>query len=153
MERSALTAAGYEGYRVSTRLVRERAGDSEPRTIRSASDVFDFFSPLAEFDREHFYTVHLDAKSRVIGCDEVSRGTLDSAPVHPREVYKAAILGSAASIIAVHNHPSGDPRPSREDRSITDRLARAGTLLGIPLLDHVIIGDGRYYSMNEMSGM
>jgi DNA repair protein RadC len=79
----------------------------------------------------------------------VSIGTLDSSLVHPREVFKDAILASAAAIIVVHNHPSGDPSPSAEDRRITTRLQECGTLLGIELLDHIILGDNRFVSLKE----
>lgn len=84
-----------------------------------------------------------------VSCEEVSRGTLSTSLVHPREVYKGAILSSAAAIITAHNHPSGDPEPSREDLEVAKRLYAAGELLGIPMLDFVVIGKGRYYSDRE----
>ena len=89
----------------------------------------------------------------MIGCEEVSRGCLSWSVVHPREVYKAAILNSAGSIIVAHNHPSGDPSPSAEDRDVSKRLYDAGQLLGIPLLDSVIIGDGCYHSMRDQGDL
>jgi DNA repair protein RadC len=85
----------------------------------------------------------------VLSCEEVHRGTLDASLVHPREVYKAAILANAANIIVAHNHPSGDPTPSPQDYAVTERLVRAGEILGIPLLDSLVIGRGVYYSMRD----
>jgi DNA repair protein RadC len=88
----------------------------------------------------------LDAKNKPLGFHVVSVGSLTSSVVHPREVYKIAILGNAAAIILLHNHPSGDPTPSGEDLSITTRLHQVGDVLGIRVLDHVVVGDGRYVS-------
>ncbi len=99
--------------------------------------------------KEHFKTLLLDTKNRLIRIATTSIGTLDSSVVHPREVFKDAIGVSAASILVVHNHPSGDPTPSPEDRNVTLRIAEAGKILGIELLDHVIIGDGKWVSMKE----
>ena len=90
--------------------------------------------------------VHQD---RVIAYHEVSRGTLDATLVHPREVFKAALLANAAAIVLCHDHPSGEPTPSPDDLQLTRRLVEAGTLLGVDVLDHVIVGDGRYYSFKE----
>jgi len=90
-------------------------------------------------------------KHRVIAYHEVSRGTLDSTLVHPREVFKAAILANAAAIIVCHNHPSGAPSPSPDDVELTRRLVATGNLLGIDVLDHIVVGDGRYYSLKEGS--
>lgn len=92
----------------------------------------------------------LNTKHHVLGVHELGRGTIDSCLVHPREVFKAAILANAAGVIVGHNHPSGDPSPSPDDVALCARLRDAGTLVGINLLDFVIIGDGRYYSFKEM---
>lgn len=146
---SRLDGFAYEGYRVSVQLVREGHREGEPRLMRSAKDLYDFLGGIQGADRELFYCVHLDVRNQVVGCEEVSRGTLTSSQVHPREVYKAAILSSAASIIVAHNHPSGDPTPSVDDRALTERIRQAGELLGMPMLDHVIIGYGRGYSLAE----
>ena len=86
---------------------------------------------------------------RSVGIQEITRGSLSASIVHPREVYKAAILHNAASIILAHNHPSGSPSPSREDIAVTERILKAGKILDIPLLDHVIIGDPRFVSLKE----
>ena len=96
-------------------------------------------------DVESFYIFTLDTKNKVSGIFEVSRGTINASIVHPREVYKRAILQSANAIILLHNHPSGDTRPSNEDIAITNRLVECGKLIGIEVLDHIIIGDS-YYS-------
>jgi DNA repair protein RadC len=101
-------------------------------------------------DRETFVALYLNTKNRVIKKEIVSFGSLNANVVHPREVYKEAILNSAASVIVSHNHPSGDPTPSREDLEITEKLYEAGKIIGISLLDHVIIGeDGYFYSLKE----
>lgn len=99
---------------------------------------------------ESFYIFTLDTKNKINGMFEVSRGILNASIVHPREVFQRAILQNANSIILMHNHPSGDPQPSNEDINITNRLADAGNLLGIKVLDHVIIGDeNNYLSFKE----
>jgi len=99
--------------------------------------------------KEHFLILLLDGKNRIIREEQVSEGSLNQSIVHPREVFKPAVRESAAAIILVHNHPSGDPAPSREDREITRRLKEGGDLLGIRVLDHIIIGDGSYLSFVE----
>lgn len=101
---------------------------------------------MRHFDREHFRALLLNTKNQVIGTDKVSVGTLNSSTVHPRELFRNAIKRSAASVILVHNHPSGDPTPSREDLDITERLREAGKIIGIEVLDHIIIGDNRFTS-------
>lgn len=100
-------------------------------------------------DREHLFVMYLSTKLRVCGFENISIGTLNTALVHPREVFKGAILNNAASVIIVHNHPSGDVNPSDADIQITQRLKEAGKILGIELLDHIILGfSGAYYSMS-----
>ena len=109
-------------------------------TIRSSRQVVEAYRPrLAHRSREHFFVMLLDAKHRQIKDHCVSVGCLDSALVHPREVFRPALSEAAAAVIVVHNHPSGDPTPSAEDRSVTRRLAAAAELIGVDLLDHVII--------------
>ena len=98
---------------------------------------------------EVFAILCLSTKHRAIAYHEVSRGTLDATLVHPREVFKAALLSNAASIILTHNHPSGDPTPSPDDHQLTRRLVDAGRLIGVEVLDHIIVGDGRYFSFRE----
>lgn len=100
-------------------------------------------------DREHFIVLFLSTKNKVNGIHVVSVGTLDNSLVHPREVFKAALLSNASSVILAHNHPSGDPTPSREDIDISRRLVEAGKILGIRVLDHIIVGNGCYISLNK----
>ena len=136
-------------YKVS--LVKEAGSlyvTSKP--IKTAGMIYNQLDALfEEIDREAFYIVCLDAASKIIGINLVSLGTLMASLVHPREVFKAAILLNAASIIGVHNHPSGSANPSVQDRELTSRLKKAGELLGIFLRDHIIVGDGEYYSFAE----
>jgi DNA repair protein RadC len=118
--------------------------------ISSSADLFKHFHPiLRDRKQELFKVVLLDAKNTVIKESTVSEGTLTLSLVHPREVFASAVRESAAAVIFLHNHPSGDPTPSLEDRHLTERLGEAGRLLGIPVLDHVIIGDGRYVSFAD----
>ena len=103
---------------------------------------------------EVFGVLCLTTRGTIIGFHEVSRGSLNVTIVHPREIFKAALLANAAAVILAHNHPSGDPSPSPEDHTITTRLRRAGRLLGIEVLDHVVVGhDGRYYSFYEQGSL
>jgi DNA repair protein RadC len=114
------------------------------------SQVFDYFHhELRDARREQFIVLLLDGKNRITRKVTVSEGSLSQSIVHPREVFVQAVRESAAAVIFVHNHPSGDPAPSREDREITRRLKEAGEILGIKVLDHVIIGDGSYFSFTE----
>lgn len=122
----------------------------EKQTIRSPEDVSDLLMDRMRYlDREHFIVLFLDTKNNVLAQETVSMGSLNASIVHPREVFRSAVKKSVASIIAVHNHPSGDPKPSQEDIEVTERLKAAGQLLGIPLLDHVIIGDRCYVSLKQ----
>jgi DNA repair protein RadC len=98
---------------------------------------------------EHFGVVLLDTKHRVLRMSVVATGTLNTTIVQPRDVFREAIVGGAAAVIAFHNHPSGDPTPSPDDVELTRRLAAAGTLMGIELVDHVVLGDARYCSLRE----
>jgi DNA repair protein RadC len=139
----------YKGYRVSTKLVVEGLDEYKPLRLSCATDVYNAFRHLHESDREKFYAVHLDGKNKVIGVDLVSQGTLDCAPVHPREIFKSAFLNSACSLIFVHAHPSGDPEPSTGDRELTEQLERIADIMGIDVLDHVIIGREGYYSFSD----
>lgn len=122
--------------------------------ISSSKDLFDHFHPaLRDVKRELFKVVLLDAKNTVIKESTVSEGSLTLSIVHPREVFALAVRESAAAVIFLHNHPSGDPTPSPEDRQLTDRLVTAGKLLGIRVLDHIIVGDGRYVSFADRGWM
>ena len=113
-------------------------------------DVADFLMPRLRYAaKEQFVVILLNNKNKVIGTEVVSEGSLSSSVVHPREVFAPAILHHAAAIMVAHNHPSGDPKPSIEDEEVTRLLLRSGKVLGIPMIDHVIIGDGNYYSFLE----
>ena len=113
-------------------------------------DVEDFLMPRLRYAaKEQFVVILLNNKNKVIGTEVVSEGSLSSSIVHPREVFAPAILHHAAAIMVAHNHPSGDPKPSIEDEEVTRQLLRSGKVLGIPMIDHVIIGDGNYYSFLE----
>lgn len=114
----------------------------------SPQQIHETFSFLRNETKEYFLCLHLDVKNRVVALEIVSIGSLNQSIVHPREVYKTALLSSAAAIILVHNHPTGDASPSREDIEVTRRLKEAGELLGIKILDHLIVGE-RYYSFVE----
>src|SRR5215470_3096709 len=137
-------------YRVT--LVRDGRIPCYNQQIRSAVDASTLLHTyLADVDREHFVVLMLDQKNKIIGINTVSVGSLTASVVHSREVFKPAILSNAAAIILAHNHPSGAPQPSQEDRVLTVRLVAAGKLLGISVLDHVIIGDGTsaYFSFAD----
>ena len=113
-------------------------------------DVADFLMPRLRYAaKEQFVVILLNGKNKVIGTEVVSEGSLSSSIVHPREVYAPAMLHHAAAIMVAHNHPSGDPKPSLEDEEVTRMLSCSGKVLGIPMIDHVIIGDGNYYSFLE----
>ncbi|USG64136.1 DNA repair protein RadC [Brevibacillus ruminantium] len=119
-------------------------------TIRLPRDVANLMQhELRHLTQEHFVCLFLNTKNQVIGKQTIFVGSLDASIVHPREVFKEAIKRSSASVICLHNHPSGDPTPSREDIAVTRTLKEAGELIGISLLDHVIIGDGSYVSLKE----
>jgi len=121
-------------------------------TVTKPKALADYFMELLRHEkRECFIVTFLDAKCKMMGYEMVSKGSLTASIVHPREVYKLAIQKSAFSIIVLHNHPSGDPTPSKEDVQITSRLKEAGEVVGIKLLDHLIIGDSTYRSLREES--
>ena len=130
-------------------LVRDNTRiETETKFINSPGDVNKIIqSYLNGVDREHFVIVLLNRKNGIIGINTVSVGDLSSSIVHPREVFKPAIVAGAASIILAHNHPSGDPKPSLVDVRVTKRIKEAGDILGIEVLDHIIIGDGCYESL------
>ena len=121
-------------------LVKESEAEVQP--VTSPQELASQLKDLAVSDREQMVCTHLDAKNRPIGRQTVSIGALDYAIATPREVFKAALLSNARSIVLAHNHPSGDVTPSEEDDRLTQMLARAGRLMGIALLDHVILGPG-----------
>lgn len=127
---------------------------SERPVVSTPEDVVALCATqLRGMDREHFWALALSTKNRLLRMVEVSVGSLNASIVHPRELFKEAVRLSAASIVVVHNHPSGDPTPSGADVQLTRRLARAGEVLGIELLDHVVIGDGGAHASLRQMGV
>lgn len=138
----------HAALEVGRRLSAEAADEGEP--MRGPRDVWRWYAPRMEsLTVEEFHVAILDAQHRLERDVVVSRGILNSSLVHPREVFREAIAERAASIVLIHNHPSGDPNPSADDRAITSQLVAAGKLLDIPIQDHVVIGRGRYVSFAE----
>jgi DNA repair protein RadC len=143
--RAAQVLAAVEiGRRTVANAAKTRAQMTSPRAVA------EFLLPQYGNHRvEQFGVLLLDTKHRVLRSTVLSIGTLDASIVHPREVFREAVAGGAGSIVLFHNHPSGDPEPSTDDTRLTERLAQAGLLMGIPVLDHVILGDARYFSYRE----
>jgi DNA repair protein RadC len=142
---AALTAALELGRRLAAR--RLRPGDP----VRGPADVFrHFHARLRHAHHERFLVVLLDGRHRMLREVMISQGTLTASLVHPREVFRPALREAAAAVVLVHNHPSGDPTPSTEDREITVRLADAGLLLGVPVLDHVVVAERGWASLCEL---
>lgn len=128
-----------------------RASGANAQSIRSPRDIAKvFLDEMRGYEKEYFKAAYLNTKNTILKIETVSIGSLNASIVHPREILKPAISVSAASIVLVHNHPTGDPTPSREDIEFTKRFAQCGELIGIELLDHVIIGSGTYRSLKEM---
>jgi DNA repair protein RadC len=141
---ATLIAALELGRRIAAR--RLRAGDP----VRSPEDVFRHFHPrLRDAPSERFLLLLLDGRHRMLREVAISQGTLTASLVHPREVFRPALREAAAAVVLVHNHPSGDPTPSAEDREVTERLAAAGELLGVPVLDHVVVAERGYASLRD----
>jgi DNA repair protein RadC len=143
--RAAQVLAAIElGRRTVARAGRERVQLVNPRAVA------EYLLPLyGAAPVEQFGVVLLDTKRRVIRTRVVSVGTLDASVVHPREVFREAVAANAAVLVLFHNHPSGDPEPSRDDDELTQRLVAAGVIMGIDVIDHIILGDGRYWSLHE----
>lgn len=118
--------------------------------ITSPEDVFNYMmEEMRYLEQEEFRIILLNIKNKVLGVETVFRGGLNSSIVHPREIFRLALRRSAASLILLHNHPSGDPTPSAEDISVTRRLVEAGEIMGVNILDHIIMGEGRFLSFRE----
>lgn len=132
------------GKRLSFRESLEKFKIQSPRSI---ADLF--MDEMRYLQKEHFRIILLDTKNQIIGTEEISVGTLNASIVHPRDVFKVAIKKNSNAIILIHNHPSGDPTPSREDINVTTRLIESGNILGIKVLDHIVIGDKRFVSLKE----
>lgn len=139
-----IKAAMELGRRIYSSMV------TDEMTIICPDDVFQLLiNDMRFLEKEHFKTILLNTKNKVISVEDISVGSLNTSIVHPREVFKPAIKRSSASIILAHNHPSGDPTPSREDLEVTRRLKDAGKIIGIEVLDHIIFGDNCYVSLKE----
>ena len=153
-----LTPKAYERLRASIEIGR-RIQESKTAfraiiKISSSSDAIAycrrrFCRLISDCLREEFHVVTLDTKNQVIAPHQISIGTLDASLVHPREVFRPSIKDAASSVILVHNHPSGDPTPSREDIAVTDRLTEAGKTIGIDVLDHIVLGRDKCISIQE----
>ena len=143
-----LLAAVELGRRTVAQGSRARPQMTSPRSVA------EYLMPQYGNRRvEQFGVLLLDTKHRVLRSTVLSIGTLDASIVHPREVFREAVAGGAAKIVLFHNHPSGDPEPSREDTHLTERLIAAGVLMGIDVIDHVILGDARYFSYREKGSL
>lgn len=149
---SATAARLAAAFELGRRAASSEGSDGHP--IRGPADVFRRMGPrLRDAAQEEFHALFLNTRNRVVREVLVTRGILDASLIHPREVFRLAVSEGAASVILVHNHPSGDPAPSSEDRAVTRQLAAAGRALGIPVLDHVVVGRGRYVSLSpELDG-
>ena len=136
----------YGGHEIRLCVVRPR----QPRRkiLKGSRDVYRLLKDMTSWDREHFVAVFLDAKGTLMGVHTVAIGGLSETSFQPREVFKAAFLLNACSVVLAHNHPTGDVTPSKEDRQATRELALCGRFLGVPVLDHLVIGDG-YFSFKE----
>lgn len=148
----AKAATIMSAFEIGRRLSKEeiRPGD----IFRCSEDVYrHYHAAMRDVKRESFLAILLDSKNKVIKEVDISTGSLTASIVHPRELFNPAVKESAAAMILVHNHPSGDPTPSREDIELTKRLKDAGELLGIKILDHIVIGDGHHISLAEMGYM
>ncbi|MDO4552470.1 MAG: DNA repair protein RadC [Bacillota bacterium] len=139
-----IIAALELGRRMATSPREKKVSAGDPASVAEL-----FMENMRYMGREHFRILLLNSKNEIIAVEDASVGILNSSMAHPREIFRSAVKRSAASVIVVHNHPTGDPLPSGSDLAVTERLVEAGKLLGIEVLDHVIIGDGRFVSLRE----
>ncbi|MBN2569835.1 MAG: JAB domain-containing protein [Deltaproteobacteria bacterium] len=155
MERIYSTQFPGTKYRIE--LVREGTGESTSKSqkpLMNAKGVYQYIrAGLENKDREFFISILFDTRLVPLGVNLIAIGGLNSAMVYPREVFKAAVLASAASLVLAHNHPSGNPNPSKEDIDLTNKLMQAGNILNIPIYDHIIVGRNCYHSMKENGDM
>ena len=140
---------------MTIRYSASRDGDGKPlltdRVIQCATDIAPArVSLLGQEAVEVFVVVCLSTRRRIIAYHEVGRGTIDSASADPRDVFKAALLANASAVIVSHNHPSGDPAPSADDRLLTQRLLQAGQVLHVPVVDHIVVGDREWLSFRDL---
>ena len=137
------------GLNVRIQLIRDDENVQAPK-IKKPEDVYELVRHSKDSDREQFLTICLDTRNNVLSIEITSIGTLTANLVHPREVFKTAVLQNAAGIIIAHNHPSGDATPSEDDIKITKNLFEASKIMDIQLLDHLVVGNGIYKSLKEM---
>lgn len=145
-----LFSANYPALRLRTQLMREPSGTYQEVRLSRPADVFQYLRRELEYaDQEHFLSIPVNTKNAVIGVHTVNIGTINQTVVTPRDIFKTAILSGATGIILAHNHPSGDPKPSPDDKNTTRLMADAGKILGINVIDHIIVGRDRYFSFKE----
>lgn len=148
--KQVIRALTYNVPRLKLCLVKEFARGAKTMVIRTPCEAANLLAPLRQASEEYFITLHLNTKHEVIGLHEVSHGTLSSSLVHPREVFKAALLANSFAILVCHNHPSGAKlTPSPEDLATTKQLLEAGEILGISLIDHLILGPHHHTSGDD----
>lgn len=140
--RAAQLVAGFE-------LAKRMLIEPEEKVIQTPEDVYKFVPEIRKARKEHFIAIYLNTRNVVIRKETISIGTLNANLVHPREVFQPAVEESAANVILVHNHPSGDPEPSEDDLEITKRLIESGKILGIEITDHIIVTNNRFFSFKE----
>ena len=150
-----LNLSDTQGKKLSAALTMAERLANEPiergMSVKSGEDIFRIFNgQMKDAKKEGFYAVTLDQKHKVIDLHQIAEGTLSMCPVHPRETFHPIIRDSAAAVIFLHNHPSGNPEPSKDDWRLTERLSEAGKLLGIRVLDHVVMGDGAFASLRDL---
>lgn len=138
---------------LNLKVVKEKSARYDvSKTINQPRDIYEIVTKVIDAENqaeENLWMLTLDTKNHLTGIFEVSRGSVDSSIVHPREIFKRAVMQNATSIALIHNHPSGDAAPSSEDINVTARIRECGKILGIDLLDHLIVGDGTYVSLKE----
>ena len=135
---------------ISLKVVREKSIGYTFDPILKPKDIFNMIKRLiGDTDREYFLVINVDVKNKPTSIEIASIGTLTEANIHPREIFKSAIITNSNKIILSHTHPSGDPKPSFEDIKVTKKLQKVGDIIGIPILDHIIIGDDHYFSFAE----
>ena len=145
---------GYQKLDASFNLrVGVNPADLKGPSVCNASEAYELTKDYAKADREIMLVVMVNSKNMVLSIETHSVGCVDSSAVYPREIFRSLLLKNASSFILVHNHPSGDPTPSLCDKQITEDIVKGSMILGIKLLDHIILGDGRYYSMADQGDM
>ena len=144
---SAKATTLLAAFELSKRVLE--VNDTNLPVISDAKDAVAQLSDMRDLKKEHFVALYLNAKNQLVHKETISMGTLNANLVHPREVFEPALKYSAAQIIAAHNHPSGDPKPSEDDLEVTKRLTEAGKMMGIEMMDHVVISKNSYFSFKE----